>query len=114
MEPVLDPILLDNLREWEDIDRTEESDAFDFIDHLPLIHAACMTMSRWTYFECMRTWTMFLISICMFARASCITTYCPTMEDIRMPREGGAEWDVDGMPDWIELGMRNWKHRCVG
>ena len=52
---------------------------------------------------------MFLVAINMFACASCITTYCPTYEDIQLPTD--AEWDPDGLPQWIDLGMRDWKHR---
>lgn len=110
--PKLDGDLVESLEQWKDIDETDEADAFDFHDHLTLMWAACWSMSRWTYFECLRTWTMLLVSISMFARASCVTTYCPTFEDIRLPHP--AEWDSDGVPKWIELGMRDWKHRCVG
>ena len=42
---------------------------------------------------------MFLVAIGLMARASCITTYCPTMEDTKLPPEGA--WDDDGMPKWI-------------
>jgi hypothetical protein len=49
-------------------------------------------------------WTMFLVALCMMARASCITTYCPTMDDTRLPPK--SKWDADGLPQYIELGMR--------
>ena len=105
----LDSELLEALAEWKDVDETDEADAFDFVEHLPKIWAACWHMSRWSYFECLRTWTMFLVAINMFARASCITTYCPTYEDIQLPTD--AERDPDGLPQWIDLGMRDRKHR---
>lgn len=47
---------------------------------------------------------MILVAICMMARASCITTYCPRYEDMRLPI-GARQWDADGMPQWIELGL---------
>lgn len=52
---------------------------------------------------------MLLVSISMMARASCITTYCPRVEDIELPPE--ALWDDDGLPQWIELGLFDWKCR---
>jgi hypothetical protein len=57
-----------------------------------------------------KVWCMFLISICMMARAADITQYCPCYEDIELP-EGQHLWNLDGIPDWIELGLRDWKCR---
>ena len=46
---------------------------------------------------------MLLVSICLMGRASCMTTYCPTVENIRLPAK--KKWDKDGLPHYIELGM---------
>ena len=46
---------------------------------------------------------MLLVAIALMARASCITTYCPTVEDTKLPPE--RLWDADGLPQYIELGM---------
>jgi len=43
------------------------------------------------------------------ARASCMTTYMPHVEDIILPP--AHLWDDDGVPQWIELGWFNWKSR---
>lgn len=46
------------------------------------------------------------------ARASCITKYCPLLEDIELPPQGNAHmWGKDGLPNYITLKMRNWKGR---
>ena len=46
------------------------------------------------------------------ARASCITKYCPLLEDIELPPQGNARmWGKDGLPNYITLKMRNWKGR---
>ena len=37
----LDSELLEALAEWKDVDETDEADAFDFVEHLPKIWAAC-------------------------------------------------------------------------
>ena len=45
----------------------------------------------------------------MMAQASDLTTFCPTVEDILLPE--AHMWDPDGLPKFIELGMRDWKWR---
>jgi hypothetical protein len=107
--PALDAQTAQALHRWEEEDSTDESDAFDFVADLPNLYAACFKMYRWSFFESLRSWTMFLVSISIFARASDVTTYCPTFEDTRLPP--ASEWDSDGLPKWIELGMRDWTWR---
>ncbi|KAJ1446647.1 hypothetical protein M885DRAFT_577308 [Pelagophyceae sp. CCMP2097] len=43
-------------------------------------------------------------------RASDMTTYGPTVEDMELPK--GHQWDKDGLPQWIIIGLRNWKSRA--
>jgi hypothetical protein len=52
---------------------------------------------------------MFLTAMCIMARASCITTHCPKLEDIKLPPS--RHWDKDGLPKYVILGLRNWKSR---
>jgi hypothetical protein len=49
-------------------------------------------------------WTMFVIAMCLMARASDLTVFCPKVEDTILPEK--HLWDKDGYPKWIELGMR--------
>ena len=37
-------------------------------------------------------------------------TFCPTVEDTKLP-EAESQWDSDGLPKWIEIGLRDWKTR---
>ena len=46
---------------------------------------------------------MFLVAICLMARSSCITTYCPRIEELELPPP--SMWDADGYPQFIELGL---------
>ena len=57
-------------------------------------------------------WSMFLVMIVACARASCVSTYVPTMENIVLPE--AHLWDADGLPAWIELGWLDWKSRNGG
>ena len=55
---------------------------------------------------------MLLISICIMARASCITQFCPDMETLKLPKE--RHWDKDGLPKYLIFSMVNWKSRKKG
>jgi len=55
-------------------------------------------------------WAMLLVSICMFARASEVTQFCPTVENTNLP-ESASQFDSDGLPKWIDVGLMNWKTR---
>ena len=97
------------IAEWEDTDGNESSEGFDFVKDLPLMWSACWSMAGWGYARMLETWVMLLISICLMGRASDVTTFCPLIEDTRLPPE--QLWGKDGYPLWIELGMRDWKWR---
>ena len=104
-----DTDLHEKLRLWKDADEVAQAHPFDFVDDLPKLWAACWTIKSWSKMRALKNWAMFLISICMFARASDVTTHCPLFEDTRLPPEG--MWDDDGLPQFIEVCMKDWKSR---
>jgi len=104
-----DTDLHEKLRLWKDADEVAQAHPFDFVDDLPKLWAACWTVKSWSKMRALKNWAMFLISICMFARASDVTTHCPLFEDTRLPPEG--MWDDDGLPQFIEVCMKDWKSR---
>ena len=53
-------------------------------EYLPLMFNAVMTMSHWDSAKIVQAWTMFLVAMCMMARASDVTRFCPTYEDIQL------------------------------
>eukprot|EP00966_Prymnesium_polylepis_P178813 4140419-Prymnesium_polylepis.1 len=55
-------------------------------------------------------WNMLLISIILMARSSCVTKYCPLIQDDEMP-EADIYWDTDSFPQFIVIGLREWKWR---
>ena len=60
----------------------------------------------------LQVWVMFLVQICLMGRASDVTIdFCPLLEDTQLPAD--HLWDLDGLPKWIELGMRDWKWRSA-
>ena len=104
-----DPDLHEKLKLWKDADEVAQAHPFDFVDDLPKLWAACWTIKSWSKMRALKNWAMFLISICMFARASDVTTHCPLVEDTRLPPEG--MWDDDGLPQFVEVCMKDWKSR---
>ena len=57
-------------------------------------------------------WAMLLIQLILFGRASCMTEFCPNMLDVELPA-AEAQWDADGLPKYIIIGMRAWKWRTA-
>lgn len=55
-------------------------------------------------------WSMLLISINIFARASEMTEYCPLVEDIVYPSDAG-DWCSDGLPRYMKIKLKWWKSR---
>ncbi|KAL1528704.1 hypothetical protein AB1Y20_010038 [Prymnesium parvum] len=96
---------------WQDEDTIDGAVPFDPVTALPALWEAVFTMSHWSMLKCIKAWTMFLIAFAMMGRASCITKYCPTYEDLVLP--GKKQWDSDGFPQWVELGLRDWKCRTT-
>eukprot|EP00613_Pedinella_sp_CCMP2098_P070590 CAMPEP_0171926046 /NCGR_PEP_ID=MMETSP0993-20121228/24596_1 /TAXON_ID=483369 /ORGANISM="non described non described, Strain CCMP2098" /LENGTH=472 /DNA_ID=CAMNT_0012564823 /DNA_START=32 /DNA_END=1450 /DNA_ORIENTATION=+ len=108
-KPTQDGIIRTLIGKYETLDGHEETPSFDFLTDLPNIHAQCWGMKGWAEDKILLVWTMFLIAICLMARCSEVTEFCPLYEDIRLPAE--HLWDSDGYPKWIELALRDWKHR---
>ena len=79
--------------------------AFDMYEDLPKLWRACWTECGWSSMLAVRHWAMFLVSICIFARASDVTTFCPLLEDTRLP-DTATMWDSDGFPKYIEIALR--------
>ena len=94
---------------WENDDGNDSAPAFDFVQEMPHLFAVCFAMSGWAFDRKLKCWTMFLIAMSIFGRASDLTIFCPVIEDLFLPPE--QLWDVDGYPQWIELGLRDWKWR---
>ena len=97
------------LKLWSEIDDTAQAHPFDFVDDLPKLWSACWTIKSWSKMRALKNWAMLLVSICIFARASDITTNCPLVEECRLPPEG--LWDEDGLPQFVEICLRDWKSR---
>ena len=97
--------------EWEDEDGNDSSEGFDFVTDLPRLWAECLSHKGWGYVRMLQCWSMFLVAICLMARASDVTTFCPLVEDTLLPPK--QLWDKAGYPKWIELGLhvRDWKWR---
>jgi hypothetical protein len=77
--------LKEQLATWKDQDETNGAPAFDFCKDLPLLWKVLWTIDGWTKQKMIKCWAMFLVAICMMARASDITTYCPSFDDIKLP-----------------------------
>ena len=97
--------------DWENTDGNASAPSFNFVQEMPRLFAACWSMIGWQNDKKIQCWTMFLIAMSIFARASDLTIYCPLIEDMELPPE--RLWDCDGYPQWIELGLRDWKWRST-
>ena len=92
------------VKNYENKDGNVSAEAFDMSDGLPKLWAACWSMTGWKYDKMLQTWTMFLIALCLMARASCIAgAYSPKYEDLELPPE--AQWDTDGYPKYITINL---------
>jgi len=80
------------------------------VKDLPNLHSVCWSMKGWSEDKKLLCWTMFLTSMCLFARASEVTDYCPLVENIVVPTEE-SRWDTDGYPKFIEVALLRWKNR---
>mmetsp|Transcript_32113 Transcript_32113/g.72388 ORF Transcript_32113/g.72388 Transcript_32113/m.72388 type:complete len:336 (-) Transcript_32113:453-1460(-) len=108
--PTKDPAIRGLINKYETDDGHEESAAFDFVTDLPKMYNANFFEKGHGKGWQILFWAMFLVSICMMVRASDITDFCPTMEDILMPPE--HLWDTDKLPPWIDFGLR-WVATCI-
>jgi len=108
--------------------------AFDMEKDMKTMWGAMWSLSGWSTLQRIQFWTMLIVGICIFARASELTVYCPTMEDTFLPEaasqwdsdgvpryieialhtflpEAASHWDSDGVPRYIEIALRKWKRR---
>ena len=91
-------------------DGYHSTEPFDVAVDCPKFYAAVWSMYGWGFERMLKCWTMFLIAMVLMARASDLTTFCPTVEDLVLPHDED-DWDSDGYPKWIDIGLRNWKWR---
>ena len=61
-------------------------------------------MSGWGMERMIMCWVMFLLAICLMARSSDLTEFCPLIEDTLLPDK--ELWDTDGYPPWIDVGLK--------
>jgi len=59
--------------------------AFDVEIAMPKLHTAVWTLRGWNVMRRLRAWAMFLVAMCIMARASDMTTYCPDLDDLPVP-----------------------------
>lgn len=90
-------------------DGYDQTAAFNVVEHMPRLYNSCWSMVGWGMERMLMCWTMFLVAMVLMGRACDLTTYCPTYEDLRLPPED--EWDNDGYPQYIDIGLRDWKWR---
>jgi len=57
-----------------------------------------------------RLWAIFLVMCAFIMRVSEITLFCPTFEHVRLPTDP-RDWNDLGLPEFIELGLVQWKGR---
>ena len=86
-----------------------ESASFNMGTDLPKLWAATWELSGSGLHRKILTWCTLLVQIVLFARPSEVCEFCPLIEDIKLPSE--ELWDVDGMPQWVMLCLRDWKQR---
>ena len=103
MSPANDSRVRDLVKRYQDEDGTESTAAFDFLVDMPKFYSTCWSMSGWGSEKKLMFWTMFLVAICLMARASDMTQFCPNVDDIVLPPK--HLWDVSGHPLWIDIGL---------
>lgn len=97
--PTHDKRILDQLEEYEEFDVEGGAPGFDVETTVPKMWAQLWLLVGWSKKKRLCAWAMFLTAMCVCARASCITTFCPRMEDMRLPKP--SHWDADGIPKYI-------------
>ena len=73
----------------------------DLVSFLPDAYVAVFG-SDLPHFDKLMRWSMLLISINIFARASEMTEYCPLAEDIVLPTDV-EDWCSDGIPRFLNI-----------
>lgn len=102
------------MEKWEGEDRQsgrkKQAPTFDMVKDLPRLFIACFKIRRWKYIDCVIMWTAFLIMLAVIGRSSCMSVYCPLIEDIEFP-SGPGGYDSDRLPKKVHIAWRNWKSR---
>lgn len=100
-----DKVLTQLNKIWKNLDGSKESPAMP-MGKAPDLHAAVKKLNACEEFK-IKLWTMFLVSVGLMARASEVTTYCPTYEDMEVPpKNEPSNWDVDGFPKYLVIALR--------
>ena len=105
--PTEDNRLTETIEQYEDDE--ESAPAFDMETALPAFWKALWMLKGWSVMKRICCWAMLLFSICIMARASCVTQFCPLIETLTLPKE--RHWDKDGLPKYVIVSMTNWKSR---
>ena len=105
--PTKDESVRNLLKQYKDNDGTEQSEGFDMVNDLPKLWCACWNMPYWGRDMKIKCWAMFLVAMCIMGRASDLTHFCPTYEDMRVPL--WAMWTADGYPLYVDIALRDWK-----
>jgi hypothetical protein len=104
------------VKKWLKKDGHKSSEAFDMEKDMKKLFVTIWTL-QWRAEKQLMAWAMLLLAIVLFGRASCMTTYCPLVQDLELP-EAEQHWDADGLPTVIFVSFRKWKwrseSRCCG
>ena len=84
-----------------DEDKTEQAMAFDVETKLPKMWTVLWELNGWNQHKRLCAWAMLLVGMCICARGSCLTQFCPLLEDIEWPP--ARHWDGDGLPKYITI-----------
>jgi hypothetical protein len=116
----LRPEMVDLTREMDAHHRPEKAPAYDVAEFLPRLwegmqadsfegrkNPICRPLQRIMVY----TWFVLMHMIC--GRSSCLTRFCPTFEDIHLPKAEGC-WDLDGCPKWLAVRFTRWKGASTG
>ena len=87
-----------------------QAPTIDYVEALPALYNGVWSNDKDNFFKKAYKWTMVLFFMWFAARPKEVAEYCPYVEHIRWP-SCTADYDVDGIPKWVEIGFRDWKHR---
>ena len=60
-------------------------------------------------------YTRFIFGLCVLSRASLLSAFCPSVDDVELPDpadkddDGNSAYDADGMPQFINVWFHRWK-----
>ena len=105
--PADDKRVTDLIKEYDDGE--ESAQAFDVEETMPKLWTSLWALKGWSKMKRICAWSMLLIGMCIMARASCVTTFCPLLEETELPKE--RHWDADGLPKYVTIVLTDWKSR---